>query len=221
MALGLWIVVAALLVVGVRRVVAGHPPTPPGLRTFAAREVATLEAIGEVFYPPGHGVSPSGADAGVTRYLDRYLAAGRARQRRLVRALLLLLEHATLVFPVWSAGLSAFRRLSSLDPAAREAYLEGWETSRWFLRRLCFTSIRALFTMGYFSDATVLRELGLAPREISPRIVEADLLYPRIGASRGSIALGAGDLTPERELPPLGNSGPLAAGFESSESDVS
>jgi hypothetical protein len=206
MALGLWIVVATLLVVGVRRVVAGHPPRPPGLRTFAAREVATLEAIGEVFYPPGHGVSPSGADAGVTRYLDRYLAAGRARQRRLV---------------VWSAGLSAFRRLSSLDPAAREAYLEGWETSRWFLRRLCFTSIRALFTMGYFSDATVLRELGLAPREISPRIVEADLLYPRIGASRGSIALGAGDLTPERELPPLGNSGPLAAGFESSESDVS
>jgi hypothetical protein len=216
MAVGFWIVAGMLLLVaGVRRVAAGYAPAPPERVTFGAREVATLEAIGEVFYPPGHGVTPSGVDAGVTPYLDRYLAQGQPRQRGLVHALLFLLEHATLVFPVWSAGPSAFRRLSSLDPAAREAYLEGWESSRFFLRRLCFTSIRALFTMGYFSDPQVLRELGLAPRQIATRIVEADLLYPRIGESRSSIALGPEDLTPDGELPPLGVSGPLAPGYES------
>ena len=150
----------------------------------------------------------------MTRYLDRYLGAGQRRQRRLVVGLLLLLEHGTLLFPPWRAGgLGAWRRLSSQPVAAREAYLNGWEQSRWFARRLCFTSLRALCTMGYFGDAAVLRELGLAPRAIAPRVVEADLLYPRIGASRDSIALGEGDLSADRALPPLGPTGPLAPGF--------
>ena len=168
----------------------------------------------EVLYPPGHGLEPSGVDAGVVRYVDRYVGEGQARQRVLVGLLFVLLEHATLLFPPLRAGgLGAFRRLSSQGPAARQAYLDGWEQSPFFLRRLCFTSVRALCTMGYFGDPAVLREAGFAPREIPSRIVEADLLYPRIGAPRDSIAHEPADLTPDRPLPPLGVSGPLAAGF--------
>lgn len=216
---GIWIVaLAALCAWAVRRIAAGYRAAPPALQTLAAREIATLDAIAEVFYPPGHGVSPSGAEAGVTAYIDRFLREGKPRQTTLIHALLFLLEHATLCFPVRSAGLGAFRRMSSLDLAAREVYLHGWASSRFFLRRLCFTSIRALCTFGYFSDATVLRELRLAPRAIEPRIVEADLLYPRVGQSRASITLRPEDLTRDRERPPLGVVGPLAPGYEASSS---
>ena len=57
-----------------------------------------------------------------------------------------------------------------------------------------------------------MREAGLEPapcRLIKPPRVAADLLYPPVGASRSTIGLDEGDLTPPGAAPPLDLDGPL------------
>ncbi len=195
-ALALWIV---------RRVALGYPG--PGLSLLRAGEVATVAAAAEVLFPPGGPVPPSGLDAGVPAYVDRYIAAVPRPTRLLMRALLFLIEHATLVFA--APGRGGRRRFSALDEDQREAVLVGWSTSRHFARRLVFTSLRAMLTMGYFADPAVLRAMGIAPKAIDPPVCEADLLYPRVGASRASIRLSPADLTPPSDGRPLDPEGPL------------
>jgi hypothetical protein len=117
------------------------------------------------------------------------------------------------VFP--APGWDGWRRFSALDAARRGAVLEGWRTSRFFPRRLVFTSLRAIVTQGYFADPAVLRALSLAPRAIEAPVHAADALYPPIGAGRDAIRFtraavevhGPLDRPPAGE--PLGPHGPL------------
>jgi hypothetical protein len=125
-----------------------------------------------------------------------------------VRLLFFLVEHATIVFPA-PGGLSGMRRFSSLSEAQRVAALDGWQRSRLFPRRLVFTSLRAIATMGYFSSPAVLRALDLAPRAIPTPVCEADLLYPRIGAHPDTIRKTRADLTPPSDGTPLPSDAPL------------
>ena len=71
----------------------------------------------------------------------------------------------------------------------------------------------AICTIGYFADPGVLRVLHLAPYAIEPPIVEADLLYPKVGEASDSIRLTAADLTRERGTLPLELDGPLLPGY--------
>jgi hypothetical protein len=139
-------------------------------------------------FPRGGAVAPSGLDAGVPAWCGRWLETLPAGTRLLVRCLFALVEHATLLFP--APGWDGFRRFSALDPERRGQVLEGWRTSRWFARRLVFTSLRAIVTQGYFADAAVLRALRLAPLAIEAPVT-ADALYPPIGQPRSSIRFGA------------------------------
>ena len=67
-----------------------------------------------------------------------------------------------------------------------------------------------MLTMGYFSHPAVLRTLQLAPYAIESPVCEADLLYPRVGQPRESIAWGPEDLAPAPERGvPLALDGPL------------
>jgi len=157
----------------------GGYPAHPECRVLAPREAALIDAAAEALYPPGGAVPPSGVEAGIPAYTDHYVAAVPAGTRRLMRLLFLAFEHATLLFP--APGRGGFRRFSALRPEQQRAVLEGWRTSRWFLRRLLFTSLRAILTMGYFAHPPVLRALGLAPYAITPPRVEADLWFPPIG----------------------------------------
>jgi hypothetical protein len=111
-----------------------------------------------------------------------------------MRMLFFLVEHGTLLFPA-RAGWQSLRRFSSLPAEARVAWLESWRTSALFPRRLAFTSLRAVLTLGYFGDPVVQQRLDFAPPEIASPVVRADLLYPRIGASRASVTLTDADLT--------------------------
>jgi hypothetical protein len=124
-----------------------------------------------------------------------------------MRLLLLLVEHATLVFP--APPPRGRRRFSALAPAQRVAALEGWRASRFFARRLVFTSLRALLMMGYFAHPAVLRQLRLAPYAIDTPVVEADLLFPRVGAHPDTIRYTEAELTPRRPAAPLDLDGPL------------
>lgn len=148
------------------RVFWGHAPPAAPLRSLSRREAAFVTSAAAAIFPAGGAVPPSGGEARVAAHTDRWLAQVEPRVRVLMRLLFFLVEHATLFFP--APGLDGFRRFSSLRPDQREAALEGWRTSRLGPRRLVFQGLRAIVTMGYLSHPPVLRELGLAPRDIVP-----------------------------------------------------
>jgi hypothetical protein len=207
-----FLVLALLLALG-WRVFGGYPAAEAGVHRLSRREAAFIASAAETLFPRGGAVPPSGSDAGVAAWCDRWLAVLPSGTRVLVRALFALMEHATLVFP--ASGWDGWRRFSALDAVRRAELLERWRTSSWFPRRLVFTSLRAIVTQAYFADPAVLRTLGLAPREIeAPRHI-ADALYPPIGAARGAIAIspdsvevhGPLDRPPAGE--PLGPHGPV------------
>ena len=163
----MWIAWLALALAGLgiaMRIRAGYPRAPQGLRVLSAGEVAFLAAAADATFPPGGAIAPSGSDAHVPEYLDRYLAAVPPKLRRLMRLLFFLLEHATLIFP--PGGSTGLRRFSSLPPAARIAYLASWRQSRLFPRRLVFTSLRSILGLAYLADPAVQRALNLAPKRI-------------------------------------------------------
>lgn len=210
-----WATAAALGALGAwgcARIFVGYPPPSGSPQALRRRELATLAAVAEALFPPGGEIPPSGSDAGIAAYVDRLVAASQPRQRQLMRALFFLIEHGTLAFPA-PGGLSGLRRFSGLDASQREAVLDAWQHSGWFVRRLVFTSLRALCTLGYFADPTVLRRLRLAPYAIDTPVCEADLRYPRIGAAASSIPYTADDLTPPSDGTPIDLDGPWMAGF--------
>jgi hypothetical protein len=183
------------------RVFGGYPPTQPGV-ALSRRELAALAALADAAFPADGAIGRSGCEAGVPRYVDGLVALSQPRQRVLMRLLFFLVEHGTLFFPA-SAGLGSLRRFSALPPEARVAWLESWRTSSLFVRRLAFTSLRAVLTLGYFADAAVQQRLDLEPFEITSPVCAADLLYPRIGAPRESVELGSADVTPPSDGTPL------------------
>jgi hypothetical protein len=183
------------------------------LAQLSRREVVVVAAAAEALLARGGAVPPSGLDAGVAAWCDRWLAALPAGTRLLVRCLFALVEHATLVFP--APGFAGWRRFSALDAERRGQVLEAWRTSRWFPRRLVFTSLRAIVTQAYFADPAVLRALALAPYAIDAPVTFADTLYPPIGQPKSAIRFrseqvevqGPLDRAPAGE--PLGRSSPL------------
>jgi hypothetical protein len=192
----------------------GYPRPQSRLVSLSRAEFAVVDAAAETLFPPGGPLRWSGREAGTAVFLDAYVAAVPRNLRILMRMLLFLVEHATLVFPAPGGLLGGgMRRFSRLSSEQRVAALAGWERSTLFARRLVFTSLRSLLTMGYLASPAVLRGLGLAPREIPTPICEADLLYPRVGALPSTIAVRAKDLTPPSDGTPLGVEGPLRADY--------
>jgi hypothetical protein len=188
-----------------RRVFLGY--ADPRRGALAPREVALVAAASEALFPAGGPIPESGLDADVPGFVARYVAAVPPRMRLLMRLLFLLIEHATLVFPAPPPG--GRRRFSSLSQAQRVASLDGWRRSPLFPRRLVFTSLRAMLSMGYFASPAVLRRLRLAPLDVETPVLQADLLYPPIGQPRSEIRWNGADLTPPSDGRPLDLAGPL------------
>ena len=169
------------------------------LQVLSRREYEFVEAAAEAMFPRGGALEPSGRDAGVARYVDGFVASQPRRLRVLIHLLVFLCEHAA-VFRL--GGRGGFRPFTRLSPKARVRYLDAWRTSSWAPRRLVFTSLRAIVTLGYLADPAVLRALGLAPKAIESPVCEADLLWPRVGERRDQIPYRREDLTdPSAGLP--------------------
>ena len=205
--------VLTVLVLGyaISRVAIGYPDPRRQLRGLARGEVAFISSAAEAMYPAGGPIPSSGLDADLPDYLERLMAASRLQTRILLHLLFFLVEHGTLLFP--TPGRGGMRRFSAQDVEHRLAALDGWAESTLFFRRVVFTSLRAVLTMGYFAHPPVVRRLGLAPLAIESPICEADLLYPRIGERPETIGLTAADLTAPSEGAPLPQDGPLHPGF--------
>lgn len=196
-----WFLLAIAVGYGLTRVFAGYARPADEIRVLAPREAAFLEAAAQATFPPGGAIPPSGGEAGIPAFTDRWLQVLPPRMRLLMRLLFFLLEHATLFFP--APGPGGFRRFSSLSPEQRANSLESWRTSRLFPRRLVFESLRAILTMGFFSHPPVLRQLGLAPLDFESPVCEADLLYPPIGRGPEAIVFTASDLGTRTAAEPL------------------
>ena len=119
-------------------------------------DAAVFQAAAEATFPAGGEVSPSYSEARVVEYCDDYIGWLSPSQRILIRLLLVLFEHATLVF------MPSFRRMSSLSVEDRVKYLDGWDQSPIYLRRMAFQSLRAILCMAYLADDEVNRQIGNA-----------------------------------------------------------
>ncbi len=175
----------ALGVLILRRGLAGYPKTVRRFGILARREEAFLVAAAEVLFPATDGLALSGGEADLPGYADRYLQALPVRQRNLVRALFILFEQGTLIWPAPDRG--GFKRFSGLSPHQRLAVLRSWESSGLYLRRMCLTALKAVLILGYVGHPQSLSALGLAPWKIESPRVEADFLYPPIGQGRDAL----------------------------------
>lgn len=209
----MWLLILLVLVVlAAHRFLAGYPRPPVALRALSAREHATIAAAALASYPRGGAIEPSGLDAQIPVHVDRFVAAQQPATRLLMRLLFVLVEQATIVFP--APGYGGFRRFSALNGEQQVAYLVGWQRSSLLPRRLVFVSLRAILTMGYFADPAVLRALGLAPRAIATPVIEADLLWPRVGEHPSTIRVQPADVTPPSPAVPLGTEGTIHTDYE-------
>lgn len=203
----LLLVLGLVLAWALARGLLGYGPRDPAHRQLSAREARFFAAAADAAFPAGGPPLPSGSEAGVLAHLDRWLGLLPRRNRLLIRLLVVFFEHATLLFP--APGRGGRRRFTALAPDQRIALLDDWGRSRLRLRRIVFASLRTLLTSAYFASPAVLRATGLAPLAFATPVVEADLLYPRIGQPRDSIRWGPADLARPRERAPLDPRGPL------------
>lgn len=203
------LVISAATVVAVasqRRFVAGYPAPPPGLAILHRGEAAFIQAAAEVLFPDDASLPVVGADAQLPLYVDRHLAALPPTQRLQIRALLLLFEHLSLVWPAREPG--GRDRFSSLPATARLGVLERVADHRDSRVRLLFTALRAIVALGYLGHPANLAALALAPFEIEPGVSDAELLFARIGALPMSIRYEEADRTDPAVLGPLDPRGP-------------
>lgn len=201
------VALAVVAAFALRRFALGYPRLPPGFSQLSRREAAFLRALAEATFPASGAIPVSGVEADLPRYVDRWLSLLPRQKRLEIRLLLNFFEQATLVFP--ASGRGCFRRFSSLTPEQRICVLRRWSESRYYVRRLVFTGLRAIVTFGYLGDPRVLRHLNVAPRAIETPVCDADLLYPPVGQPSSAVRYSEADLTPPSDGTPIDPNGPL------------
>ncbi len=210
-----WLVVIALLASAAHRLWLGYPRPARAYERLAAREVHFLEAAADALFPSGGAMPISGREAELPRWVDDFLAVLPGGKRTQIRLLFLFFEQATLFFPApGPLHKRGWRRFSALDAAQRSDVMRAWSRSSLYLRRLVFTALRAVLTMGYLGHPTTLRHLRLAPYRIESPITEADVLYPRIGQHPDDNPLTPSDITAPSDGVPIDLDGPLHPDYE-------
>ena len=208
------VVLAVFLALGIRRFGLGYPrPTHP-YRRLRPREIAFLRACTDAMFPARGAIPVSGSDVDTPRYVDHLLDALHAGKRFQIRLLLCFFEHATLFF--WSPGAAGFRRFSSLSLQQRIDVLHAWYSSSWFVRRLVFTALRSVLGLAYLGHPDTLRYLRVAPFDFASPILDADVLYPPIGAHPDAIAYAPADRTAPSDGSPIELDAPIRPDFRES-----
>lgn len=147
----LFVVVAAALWRGFGGYAAPEKP----FKYLSRMDAAVFRAAAAVTFPKGGEISPSYAEAKVVEYCDEYIMWLPQGQRFLIRLLCILFEHATIVF-----GPKRLKRFTALSLEDQTKYLDGWDQSPVYLRRMAFQSLRAILCMAYLADDEVNRQIG-------------------------------------------------------------
>jgi hypothetical protein len=134
----------------------GYPPRRFTTRLLNRKEQAVVAACAEALFPARDPMPLTGIEAGIVEYFDGHLLTLPADKRLQIRALLWLVEHSPWIF-------AGSRRFSALPPERREAFLADMAMSRFYLRRLCFVSLRTLLCFAYFANPVIAARLGCTP----------------------------------------------------------
>lgn len=121
---------------------------------LSTMEQALVSAVADTMFPRGGHFPLSGTEAGVVEYFDAYLRRCHGQEVLLLHLLLWFTELGPVLF---GPRPTTFTRLG---PAQRTAFLEGAFRSRIYLRRVAFTSLRALTTMAYFAHPDIAGHVG-------------------------------------------------------------
>lgn len=119
-----------------------------------------MAALAATLLPRGGGLEPGAEDVDLVAAFERYLGGLPARPRRTLRLMIS-------AFGLSSVASRHGRPFAALAPAARQAFLEGCETSRVRRRREALVALKALLLMLYCSDSRVAPLIGYdgAPRK--------------------------------------------------------
>lgn len=148
----------------------GYGPRDSELQALTAKEEATVLAAAEALLPAGGHIELGGAEAGLLRYTDRYVARLPVETRRLVRLLLAFVEHAP-----WLLGPRC-ARLTRLRPDERVVVFRRMSASRSYLFRTAFTSLRTILAIGYLANNNVAAAIGYLAASEQPNQREAEAL---------------------------------------------
>lgn len=130
------------------------PPVPQGYKVFTSFEQNIAKALSLTIFPPGGAIAPSGEDVGVSRFLDSGLSEFPVSLRFGLRALLLALEFAPLIF------MLKFARFSRMNDADRERYLGMWQGHGFFWIRAAIIMLKSICCLSYYADERVREAIG-------------------------------------------------------------
>lgn len=115
----------------------------PHRAVLPPRETEILDSVAEAML----GIEASGfrpQRAGIGVFTDRFLSGAQPIAARAFPVFLVLFDISPVLF--------SFRRFSSMSLGERHGILRGWMTSRFAVKRLGFTVLKAVVTMAYYSN---------------------------------------------------------------------
>ena len=201
------VVVAVLLVLGVRRLLLGYRRAGGDYQRLRPHEIALLQATMDAMFPARGAIPVSGAEVDAPRYVDTWFELLHPQKRFQIRLLLLFFEQATLFF--WAPGPRGWRRFSALSLQQRIEVLRAWYSSRWFVRRLLFTALRSVLGIAYLGHPATMRYLRVAPYDFESPVLDADVLYPPIGLGPEAVPFAPEDRTAPSDGVPIDLDSPV------------
>lgn len=119
-------------------------------------EAKIIGALSQTMYPRGGDLAPDHGQQRALEYVDTWLTAIPLKERTLVRCMFVMYEMGMLVF-----GPSRTRTFSAAKPEHQAAYLNAWENSSIYFRRISFSGLRSVLTLAYFADPSVQAMIGV------------------------------------------------------------
>ncbi|MHB8419677.1 MAG: gluconate 2-dehydrogenase subunit 3 family protein [Myxococcales bacterium] len=133
----------------------------PGLLSLTEAEYLTAASVADAFFPKV-SFQVSAAEAGVARYLDRYIHEMPHAKGKLMKLLLRSIEYSPAI------TLDSLTRFSRLSLEDRQTVLRRWEESRLFAQRMGHRALLFACSSGYFECDAVLAEMGWSTGCIVP-----------------------------------------------------
>ncbi|UCD83764.1 MAG: gluconate 2-dehydrogenase subunit 3 family protein [Deltaproteobacteria bacterium] len=127
------------------------------LAVLNTREYKILSALTDRFIPRGGAFALGALDVGVAEAIDRMVSNLDRTMQTGLRMLLLLIEYSTFIFT------RRFKPFTRLSPENQDKYLEGWESSRFYLRRFPITFLKLMCMSIFYSDERVEKDVGYEP----------------------------------------------------------
>jgi len=118
-----------------------NAPAGVALICLSAREAQVIDSMTEALFPPGGRPALSGADAGLSRFLDEVLDVMPAPTDQLLRLFINALDD--------TARLTRFSGYCELPLAERTELLRSWGQSSHYLFRSSVSSLILFLSMGY------------------------------------------------------------------------